>query len=158
MDYQFTARMEEQLDDIADTSGEWKPMLREFYAPFEQRLTHARDHMPAMKQAETIARDCPVCGGQLVIKYGRFGKFIGCSNHPQCTHTEPYLELTGVSCPKCGTSDGGELVERKTRKGRTFYGCSRYPACDFSAWQLPKTAKSTPDDDYEPEEMQDIAG
>ncbi len=158
MDYQFTARMEEQLDDIADTSGEWKPMLREFYAPFEQRLTHARDHMPAMKQAETIARACPVCGGQLVIKYGRFGKFIGCANHPTCTHTEPYLELTGVSCPKCGATDGGELVERKTRKGRTFYGCSRYPACDFSAWQLPKTAKTPTDDDYEPEEMQDIAG
>lgn len=158
MDYQFTARMEEQLDDIADNTGEWKPMLREFYAPFEQRLTYARDHMPTMKQQETVGRACPVCGGQLVIKYGRFGKFIGCSNHPQCTHTEPYLEYTGVSCPKCGTTDAGELVERKTRKGRTFYGCSRYPACDFSAWQLPKTAKSATDDDYEPEEMQDIAG
>ena len=137
MDYQFTARMEAQLDDIAEGDGAWKPMLHEFYTPFQSQLEHARASMPKVKQDETIGRECPSCGGQLVIKYGRWGKFIGCSNYPECRYTEQYIEKLGIPCPKCGTSEGGELVERKTKRGRTFYGCSRYPACDFSAWKLP---------------------
>lgn len=141
MDYQFTARMEEDLDEIAEGQIEWKPVLRQFYTPFEQRLIDARARMPRIKQEEQVGRKCPTClTGDLVIKYGRRGKFIGCSNYPECKHTEPYIELTGVPCPQCGQEHGGQLVERKTKRGRTFYGCSRYPACDFAAWKLPNAA------------------
>jgi DNA topoisomerase I len=152
--------MEEQLDDIADGGDDWKSMLREFYSPFENRLTHARDNMPEMKQQEYVGRACPVCGGDLVVKYGRFGKFIGCANHPTCTHTEPYVEFTGIACPVCGETDGGQLVERKSRKGRTFYGCSRYPECQYTAWKLPKNGRETDDEDTdeEGEAVRDIAG
>jgi len=146
MDYQFTARMEAQLDDIADGDGVWKPMLHEFYTPFQSQLEHARLCMPKVKQDETIGRDCPMCGSPLVMKYGRWGKFIGCSTYPQCRYTEQYIEKLGIACPKCGDSDGGELVERKTKRGRTFYGCSRYPACDFSAWKLPKDNPQSADE------------
>ncbi len=144
MDYQFTARMEEDLDEIAEGHIEWKPVLRQFYTPFEQRLLYARERMPRMKQDELVGRKCPTCStGDLVIKYGRRGKFIGCSNYPECKHTEPYIELTGIPCPKCGQDHGGQVVERKTKRGRTFYGCSRYPDCDFAAWKLPSAAPVT---------------
>ncbi len=141
LDYQFTANMEDQLDEIAIGKLEWRPMLEQFYGPFEKQLQHAREHMPQSRQVEYIGRDCPQCGesdgGQLIIRYGKWGKFIGCSRYPDCKYTEPYLELTGVACPQCGQEHAGELVQRRTRKGRTFYGCSRYPDCDYSAWKLP---------------------
>jgi DNA topoisomerase-1 len=156
MDYQFTARMEEELDDIADGADDWKSMLREFYDPFAQRLTFARDHMPQMKQVERVGRPCPACGGDLIVKYGRFGKFIGCANHPECTHTEPFVEYTGVSCPTCGRAHGGQLVERRSRRGRVFYGCSRYPDCEFITWKLPKTGDEAAED--APEILRDAAG
>ncbi len=82
---------------------------------------------------EPIGRRCPECDNELVLRWGRHGKFIGCSNFPKCRYTEPWLEKIGVTCPK----DGGDLVERKTRRGRTFYGCSNYPECDFSIWKRP---------------------
>ena len=82
---------------------------------------------------ELVGRQCPECGHDLVIRWGRFGKFISCSNFPECRFTEPWLEKIGVRCPK----DGGEIVERKTRKNRTFYGCANYPECDFTSWKLP---------------------
>ncbi len=139
MDYQFTAKMEDKLDEIAEGDGIWKPMLREFYAPFEARITNAKANMPVMKQEEEIGRICPTCNeGKLAINYGRWGKFIGCSNYPECKHTEPYLERLGIPCPKCGIEHGGEVIERKTKRGRVFYGCARYPECDFAAWELPK--------------------
>ncbi len=139
MDYQFTAHMEEELDDIAEGKREWRPMLNEFYKPFEQQLSNARKNMPQITQEERIGRDCPECGthDSLVIRYGRFGKFIGCANYPECRYTEPWLELLGIACPICGEEHGGELVERKSRRGRTFYGCARYPDCDFTSWKRP---------------------
>jgi len=137
MDYQFTARMEDQLDEIAEGDRTWQPMLGEFYTPFEEQLGNARKHMPRVSQEESIGRDCPVCGNPLVIRYGRFGKFIGCSTYPECTHTEPYLERMGITCPTCGKEHGGELVVRRSKRGRTFYGCSRYPDCDFTSWKRP---------------------
>jgi DNA topoisomerase-1 len=73
----------------------------------------------------------------LVIRYGRFGKFIGCSTYPECAHTEPWLERMGISCPECGVAHGGELVVRRSRRGRTFYGCARYPDCQFTSWKRP---------------------
>ncbi len=143
MDYQFTARMEDELDEIAEGALRWRPMLREFYDPFASQLASARAHMPRIQQEETIGRACPSChAGHLLIRYGRFGKFIGCSNYPECRYTEPWVESTGITCPQCGAEHGGVLIERKTRKGRTFYGCSRYPECDYSAWKLPQSAQN----------------
>ncbi len=134
MDYQFTARMEEDLDKIAAGDLKWEKVLREFYTPFEATVRKAQAEMPVSKSGpEPIGRACPECGKELVIRYGRFGKFISCSGFPECRHTEPWLEEIGVSCPK----DGGAIVERKTRKGRVFYGCKNYPACDFTSWKRP---------------------
>jgi DNA topoisomerase-1 len=157
MDYQFTARMEEQLDDVADQDGVWVPMLHDFYEHFEKRLDHARQNMPKMKQEESTGRTCPECNdGDLVIKYGRWGKFIGCSNYPECRYTEPYLEYIDFACPQCGDEHHGEVVERKTRRGRTFYGCSRYPDCDYSSWTNPKAENKKQDDAHEDEETTEV--
>ncbi|HEX5838253.1 MAG TPA: type I DNA topoisomerase [Anaerolineales bacterium] len=134
VDYQFTARMEEDLDMIASGQAEWTEVIHEFYHPFAEDLKRAQAEMPVTKSGpEPIGRICPEDGGELVIRYGRFGKFISCSNFPTCRYTEPWLEKIGIQCPK----DGGELVERKTRKGRTFYGCENYPNCDFTSWKRP---------------------
>ena len=134
VDFKFTARMEEDLDMIAKGQAEWVEVMHEFYHPFADDLKKAQAEMPVTKSGpEPIGRICPEDGGELVIRYGRFGKFISCSNFPACRYTEPWLEKIGVICPK----DGGEIVEKKTRKGRTFYGCSNYPNCDFTSWKRP---------------------
>ena len=141
MEYTFTAKMEDQLDDISEGKTEWRPMLDDFYLPFERRLVNARANMPRQIQQELVGRNCPKCAsGDLVVKYGRWGKFIGCSNYPECRHTEQFLERTGLLCPECGSSHSGEIVERRAKKGkrRLFYGCSRFPDCEYSAWNLPK--------------------
>jgi len=134
VDLTFTARMEEDLDMIANGQAEWAEVLHEFYRPFAEDVKKAQAEMPVTKTGpEPIGRQCPEDGGELVIRHGRFGKFISCSNFPTCRYTEPWLEKIGVTCPK----DGGELIERKTRKGRTFYGCMNYPNCDFTSWKRP---------------------
>jgi len=134
MDLGFTAQMEDRLDMIADGEADWVQSLREFYVPFSARVSAAEAEMPVVNGGpEPAGRDCPQCGKPLVIRWGRYGKFIGCSNFPTCRYIEPWLEKIGVRCPK----DGGEIVERKTRKGRTFYGCANYPACDFTSWKRP---------------------
>ncbi|MCK6539804.1 MAG: type I DNA topoisomerase, partial [Anaerolineales bacterium] len=134
VDYKFTARMEEDLDMIANGQAEWTEVIHEFYHPFAEDLKKAQAEMPVTKsEPEKIGRSCPEDGGELVIRYGRFGRFISCSNFPTCRYTEPWLEKVGVTCPK----DGGDLVEKKTRKGRTFYGCANYPNCDFTSWKRP---------------------
>lgn len=137
MDINFTARMEGQLDHIAEGKLEWQPMLHGFYTPFSRELEYARGAMPALQKEEAVGRDCPVCSNPLLIKYGRFGKFIGCSNYPECRHTEPYLERLSIACPLCGEAHGGELIVKRTRRGKTFYGCSRYPACEYTSWKRP---------------------
>jgi DNA topoisomerase I len=134
VDLTFTARMEEDLDMIANGQAEWVEVMHEFYRPFAEDIKKAQAEMPVTKTGpEPIGRQCPEDGGELVIRHGRFGKFISCSNFPTCRYTEPLLEKIGVTCPK----DGGELIERKTRKGRTFYGCINYPNCDFTSWKRP---------------------
>lgn len=130
----FTARMEMELDRIASGDEKWVNVIQEFYDPFEKDVKIAEEKIPEMKvELESIGRSCPNCGHDLVVRWGRYGKFISCSNFPECRHTEPWLEKIGVTCPL----DGGEVVERKTRKGRTFYGCSNYPECDFTSWKKP---------------------
>ncbi len=134
VDLTFTARMEQDLDMIASGEAEWTEVMYEFYRPFAEDVKKAQAEMPVTKSGpEPIGRICPEDGGELVIRYGRFGKFISCANFPTCRYTEPWLEKIGVKCPK----DGGEIVERKTRKGRTFYGCANYPTCDFTSWKKP---------------------
>jgi DNA topoisomerase-1 len=130
----FTARMEADLDRVASGDQQWVQVIEAFYEPFEKDVKIAEEKIPEMKvELEPIGRACPRCGHDLVVRWGRYGKFISCSNFPECRHTEPWLEKIGVACPK----DGGEVVERKTRKGRTFYGCSNYPDCDFTSWKKP---------------------
>ena len=134
LEVNFTAEMEQDLDDIANGKREWVTVLRNFYNTFEPRLEHAKEDMPEVNaEPEKIGRECPKCGHELIIRWGRFGKFISCSNFPACRYTEPYLEKIGVLCPK----DQGEIVLRKTRKGRVFYGCENYPECDFTSWKRP---------------------
>jgi DNA topoisomerase-1 len=134
VDTGFTARMEEDLDRIAAGEQPWVNTIREFYTPFAVQVSDADTRIPARSnELEPVGRECPECGKPLVIRYGRYGKFIACSGFPDCRHTEAWLEKIGVTCPK----DGGDIVERKTRKGRLFYGCANYPNCDFTSWKRP---------------------
>jgi DNA topoisomerase-1 len=134
VDVNFTATMEEELDQVADGERGWASVLRDFWEPFSRDLKAAEAEMPQVSaEPELVGRNCPQSGHPLIIRYSRYGKFIGCSGFPGCRYVEPWLEKIGVKCPK----DGGELAERKTRKGRVFYGCSNYPACDFTSWKRP---------------------
>ncbi|MCS6909168.1 MAG: type I DNA topoisomerase [Anaerolineales bacterium] len=134
VDVSFTARMEEELDEVAEGRREWRSVLHEFWGPFSREVKAAEADMPAVSaEPEYVGRDCPKCGKPLIFRRGRFGRFVGCSGFPACRHTEPWFEKVGVLCPK----DGGELVERKTKKGRVFYGCANYPQCDFTSWRKP---------------------
>jgi DNA topoisomerase-1 len=134
VDLGFTARMEEELDEIAEGSRPWVEVIREFYGPFAKQVKRANEEMPEMRaEPELLDRMCPESGHPLVVRHGRYGKFIGCSNFPECRYTEPWLEKIGVKCPL----DGGDLVERRTRRGRVFYGCANYPECEFTSWKRP---------------------
>jgi DNA topoisomerase-1 len=131
----FTARLEDELDEIAEGKA-WVPVIDDFYRRFQQHLSKADQAIPKLdlkKEPEFVGRDCPESGHPLVYREGRFGRFIGCSNYPNCRYTEQILVKVDVNCPKCG----GDLVEKRTRKGRVFYGCSNYPACDWTSWKRP---------------------
>jgi DNA topoisomerase-1 len=137
LSYSFTAEMEDELDRIATGDAEWVPVLRRFYTPFAEQLDTAEEKMPEIKLGDQpVGRDCPQCGTPLILKWGRFGKFIACQDYPTCKYTEPWLDKIGVPCPECG----GDLVRKRTRKGRTFFGCAAYPDCDFSSWKRPLAA------------------
>jgi DNA topoisomerase-1 len=127
----FTAQMERDLDGVADSGGDWVAVLRTFYDKFSLELAAAEEKLPKFEQRDEPTDDiCPTCGKPMVIKTGRFGKFISCTGYPECKTTRPILKDTGAICPK----DGGMVVERKSRKGRTFFGCANYPKCDFVSW------------------------
>ena len=128
MDPDFTARMEEELDEVSTGDREWVPMLHEFYGPFEQALDTAQEKMPRIKLEEETDEVCETCESPMVIKTGRFGRFMACTGFPDCRNTKPILKKTGCYCPKCS----GDIVERKGKgRGRPFFGCSQYPNCDF---------------------------
>jgi DNA topoisomerase-1 len=138
----FTAHMEDDLDEIADGKN-WVPVIQEFYDVFESDLDKADQAIPKInlkKEVEYVGRDCPESGHPLVYREGRYGRFIGCSDFPKCRYTEQILNKTGVVCPV----GGGEIVERRTRKGRVWYSCSRYPECEWTSWKkpLPETVES----------------
>jgi DNA topoisomerase I len=135
VDLKFTASMEAQLDELAERGDPgWGPtakVLGEFYSEFEKELQEAERKLPKFEQRDEPTDEvCVNCGKPMVIKTGRFGKFMSCTGYPECKTTKPILKDTGVKCPK----DGGMIAERKSRKGRTFYGCANYPACDFVSW------------------------
>lgn len=136
MDLEFTAKMEEELDDVSRGEREWVPMLGEFYSPFQKALEEAQESMPQTKVEEETDEVCTECERPMVIKTGRFGRFLACTGFPDCKHTRPILKKTGAKCPKPDCS--GEIVERRARgRGRSFYGCSRYPECDFISNKKP---------------------
>ena len=135
VDVGFTAVMEANLDKVAAGESVWRNVVSDFYQSFASQVDIAQKEMPEAKpEIEKIGRSCPECGHDLVIRWGRYGKFISCSNFPVCRYTEPWLDKMEITCPTCGI---GEIVRRKTRKGRVFFGCSRYPECDFTSWKEP---------------------
>lgn len=135
IDVDFTAKMENDLDAIEEGSIEWVKIIDQFYQDFEKRLKKAEQEMEKVEiKDEPAGIDCEKCGHEMVYKMGRYGKFLACSNFPECRNTKPILKKIGVDCPKCKT---GEIVERKSKKRRTFYGCDQYPECDFVSWDKP---------------------
>jgi DNA topoisomerase-1 len=131
MDLTFTAEMEGDLDKVADGAEDWTALLADFYKPFATELAEAEKKLPRLEMRDEPTDEiCPNCGKPMVIKIGRFGKFISCSGYPACKTTKPIVKETGADCPK----DGGAIVERISRKGRKFYGCINYPKCDFISW------------------------
>lgn len=134
VDVKFTANLENELDEIAEGKCEKNELLREFYTPFEKTLEKADEAIGHVElPVEVSDVRCEKCGRLMVVKQGRFGKFLACPGFPECRNTKPLLVDTGVKCPKCG----GSIVERKTRRGRKFYGCKNYPDCDYTTWDTP---------------------
>jgi DNA topoisomerase-1 len=140
VDPRFTARMEEQLDEIARGKYEWIAALQEFYPPFQSMLDKAWTNLERVNMSQDSEETCPKCGRSMVIRVGRFGKFLACTGYPDCKTTMPYLVKTGISCPQCG----GELVQRIGKKKKVFYGCSKYPGCRFTVNRKP-LAQPCPD-------------
>jgi len=133
LDVEFTASMEADLDRIASGEIDWVDVIGDFYGPFADQVEIAEENIPELRMdMQPVGRECPECGHELVVRWGRFGKFISCSNYPDCRHTEAWLEKIGVKCPL----DDGDVVIRKAR-GRIFYGCSNYPECEFASWNRP---------------------
>ncbi|HVN68017.1 MAG TPA: topoisomerase DNA-binding C4 zinc finger domain-containing protein, partial [Candidatus Sulfotelmatobacter sp.] len=179
LDIKFTAGLEDELDEILEGKVEWTAALQTFYGPFKKSLDEAEVKMEKVKtevlleelcpscrnklmiregrygkfiacstypkckftknlpeeeaKAKAIQAVCEKCGKPMTLKHGRFGEFLACSGYPACRNIKPVLKTLGVKCPKCG----GELAERRTKKGKLFYGCSNYPKCDFATWQKP---------------------
>jgi len=139
VDIKFTAHFEEDLDEIASGQKKWVPVISKFYEPFAKNLKIKEKEVS--KKDLTIEKTdkiCPLCKKLLVIKLGRFGKFLACSGFPECRYTEPIKKTIGVKCPKCSMRmKSGEIVEKRTKKGKIFYGCSNWPKCDFALWDKP---------------------
>ncbi|MFD1360327.1 type I DNA topoisomerase [Lentibacillus salinarum] len=135
IDADFTAKMEEDLDAVEAGKTEWINVLDEFYGGFRERLERAEQEMEKIEiRDEPAGITCENCGHEMVYKMGRYGKFLACSNFPECRNTKPILKKIGVTCPKC---QKGDVVERKSKKNRKFFGCDRYPECDFVSWDKP---------------------
>lgn len=138
VDIGFTANLEYLLDSVGEGQTEWKTIVRNFYPDLIEAVEEAKQTLDKVQVADEESDEiCEVCGRKMVIKYGPHGKFLACPGFPECRNTKPYLEKTGVPCPKCGK----EIVVRKTKKGRTFYGCEASPECDFMSWQKPSMEK-----------------
>ena len=130
----FTANLESLLDAVEEGAINWKVVIRNFYPDLEEALKNAEKELESVEIADEVSDEvCELCGRQMVIKYGPHGKFLACPGFPECRNTKPYLEKIGIACPKCGK----DIVIRKTKKGRRYYGCENVPECDFMVWQKP---------------------
>ena len=134
VDVEFTANMESLLDGVEEGTISWKTIIENFYPDLESAVKKAEAELEHVKiEDEVTDISCDLCGRKMVIKYGPHGKFLACPGFPECRNTKPYLERIGVVCPKCGK----DIVIRKTKKGRRYYGCENNPECDFMSWQRP---------------------
>ncbi len=154
----FTAGMEKNLDSVESGDTEWKSLVAGFWKDFKPAVDDVSAHGESARPApEPTGEKCPECGRDLVVRHGRFGKFIGCSGYPECSYTRNIAETTGVKCPKCGQ---GELVRRKSTKGkaagRFFYGCDRYPECDYVTWKKPVNEEAARGAEEAGEDVQDM--
>lgn len=140
VNYQFTAKMEDELDEIANGDLKWQPVISDFYKPFEEKLGTVQDSAARVKiETETTGEKCPECKeGDVIIRIGKFGKFLACNRYPECKYRANYVQKAGVACPKCG----GEVIVRHTKTRKPFYGCSNYPKCDFASWTKPKAPEA----------------
>ena len=136
-DIPFTAQMEDELDAIAGGKSEWVPMIKTFYDPFAQKLEQVKTVGRVTIETEKTDEICKKCGSPMVIRTGKFGKFLSCSTFPTCDFSKSFIQKTQYKCPK----DGGMVIVKRTKKGRQFYGCSNYPTCDFAAWNLKNFTK-----------------
>ena len=136
---EFTAKIEEEFDEVAEGKENWKQVIREFYGPFEQEVEKVDKELEHVELKEEVSDvKCDKCGRMMVIKYGRFGKFLACPGYPECKNTKPFVETIDVPCPKCG----GKIQVRKSKKKRNFYICENNPdKCDFISWNKPKKEK-----------------
>ena len=138
VDVNFTANMETLLDSVEEGKIKWKEVIRNFYPDLDEAVVNAEKELENVKIEDEVSDVvCELCGSNMVIKYGPHGKFLGCPNFPDCRNTKPYLEKIGVSCPLCGK----EVVLRKTKKGRRYFGCENNPECSFMTWQKPVNKK-----------------
>ncbi|TJX67040.1 type I DNA topoisomerase [Soehngenia saccharolytica] len=136
---EFTAQLENQLDEIAEGKLNWQDVIKEFYLKFENALEKAESEIEKIElKYEESDEICEKCGRKMVIKIGKYGKFLACPGYPECKNAKPILEKIGVKCPLC---EDGEIVKKRTKKGRLFYGCSNYPNCEFNSWQEPVQEK-----------------
>lgn len=134
VDVEFTAGMEDRLDEIADGKASKIELLKDFYQPFSETLANADEQIGQVELPVEISDvQCENCGKFMVIKQGRYGKFLACPGFPECRNTKPILKDTGIKCPKCD----GNIVERRTKRGKVFHGCQNYPSCDFVTWDIP---------------------
>jgi DNA topoisomerase-1 len=139
VDLKFTAKMEQDLDKIAHGKTKWVPVIEKFYTPFEENLEQKQKQINKKEITEQKTDEiCEKCGKPMVIKIGRYGKFLACSGYPDCKNTKPIEKSLGIKCPKCGK---GELTERWTKTRKIFYGCNQFPKCDFALWDLPINKK-----------------
>lgn len=138
INYEFTAQMEDKLDDIANGKAAWEPVVADFYQPFAKKLEGVAETAQRVQvRVEETGQVCPKCGlGREIIRMGRFGRFLACSRFPECAYKGNYQNKIGLKCPKCSA---GEVIQRKTRTGRTFFGCSNYPKCEFASWNRPQS-------------------
>lgn len=138
VDIEFTASLEDKLDTVEEGSADWRQILRDFYPPFKDMLDVAEEQIEKVEVKDEVSDvQCDKCGAMMVYKMGRFGKFLACPNFPECRNAKPILHYIDASCPKCGA----RLMEKTSKKNRKFYGCEKYPECDFVSWEKPIAEK-----------------
>jgi DNA topoisomerase-1 len=138
VDVAFTATMEERLDKVEEGKLDWHNLISDFYNPFEKTLSLAEEKIGNVEIKDEVSDIvCDKCGRMMVYKQGKFGRFLACPGFPECRNTKAIVKGTGISCPKCGK----EVIEKKSRRGKLFYGCTGYPECDFTSWDKPTEEK-----------------